>query len=127
MSCRPATFAVAVTSSSATAASRIRIAGLTSAVNASSIGTAVTSAGPWLPKTAIAVTPCSGAARARAVPSAAACCGVAPGRRRPMAWNIEIENPTLPGVTTGGTLNGTHARVLRSGNAKAAGITPMTV
>ena len=41
---------------------------------------------------------CPGRARPRAVPSAAACSGVTPWRRRPIAWNIEIEKPCWPGV-----------------------------
>jgi hypothetical protein len=70
-------------------------------VSAWSIGTTVTSTGPVLPKTAMATGPASGPARPRAVPSAAACSGVTPSRRRPIAWNIDNENaPLLPGVVT---------------------------
>src|SRR5207248_9809336 len=99
-------FAVAVTSRSATAARRMRIAGLTSATRESSSGTTVISTLPLLPNTAIAVTrPLSviGAERARLVPSAAARAGVIPGRRRATAWNLDRFVPLLPGVTGGGT------------------------
>ena len=56
-SCRLATLATAVASSSTTAASRIRIAGFTSLVSESSSDSTVISAGPLLPNTAIATTP----------------------------------------------------------------------
>jgi hypothetical protein len=81
--------AVAVTSSRTTAASSTKIAGLTSPVSACISGTTVTSTGPLLPNTAIVTGPRSGMERPRAVPSAAACSTVAPGRSRPIAWKIE--------------------------------------
>ena len=71
-SCKLATLAVAVISRRATAASRTRTAGRTSAVIASSSGTAETLIGPTAPNSALATTPISGALRARKVASAAA-------------------------------------------------------
>ena len=85
-----ATLAVAVASRSATATRKMMIGSRTSRVIASRTGTAVTSTGPRLPKTAMAVSPGSGAPRPRAVPSAAACAGVTPGLSRAMALNSEM-------------------------------------
>ena len=120
-----ATFAVAVISRSATAASSTRRAGRTSAVICSIAGTARISARPLPPNSATAVMPGSGALLARAVPSALACSGVAPGRSRASAEKIDICS-TLPSYTGGGA-HGVHARVSRSGNANAFGMTPTTV
>ena len=124
--CSTTRLAVEVRNSKATAARRIRSAGRTSAVITSRAGIAVMPAGPLLPNNAIAVCFRSGALRARAVPSAPACSGVTPGRRRAMAENI-IRLMTPPGRFTGTTVSRVHACVSRSGNAKPSGMTPMTV
>jgi hypothetical protein len=56
---------------------------------------------PSPPKIAIVVMPVSAAKRPRAVPSAAACSTVAPGRSRPIASNMAILLPAGSGRGTG--------------------------
>ena len=102
-------------SNSPTATRNTSSAGRTSLVIDSSSGSADTTTGPRLPNIAIAVRPGSGALRPRAVPSSAACRGVTPGFNRAMPLKILIERPLLPGIATGGTRIGVHARVSRSG------------
>ena len=70
---------MAVASSSSTAASSSDIAGLTSAVIASTADVIAISGGAALPKRLTAASPGSGAVRARAVASAAAWANVTPG------------------------------------------------
>ena len=65
-----------------------RMAGRTSAIATSRAGVAVIVGGSALPNSASAVVPGSRAARARAVPSAATCAAVTPGRMRAMAPKI---------------------------------------
>ena len=89
-------------------------------------GTADTVTGPSVPNTAMPTRPRSGAVRPRAVPSAAACSGVAPGRRRPMPANMDSERLLGFSLSTGRIANGSHARVSRSGNAKSRGMTATT-
>ncbi len=121
-SCRLATFAVAVASSKPTATSSTTSGRRTSAVNASANGCAVTSIGPLLPKIAVVVMPVSAAKRPRAVPSAAACAAVTPGRSVAIALNIDRELPAV-----GRTEYGMMARVCRSGYTRLSGSTPTTV
>ena len=121
-SCRLATFAVAASSSSPTAASSTISGRRTSAVTAACMGVAVTPTAPLFPKMAVVVIAVSGTSRPRDVPSAAAWDGVESGRTAAIALNIDSELPA-----TGGTRNGSQARMVRSGNAAASARTPTTV
>ncbi len=122
-SCRLATLAVAVASSRPTAARKITSAGRTSAVSASSSGAAAMSTTPLDPNTAVPARPRSSPRRARAVPSAAAWRGVAPGRSLATALKIETVQPWLLPFDTAGTNIGSHARVSRVGKSKPGAIT----
>ena len=88
-SCRLATFAVAVASSNPTAANSTISGNRTSAVRAAVTGSAAISIGPVLPNTAWVVMPVSAASRPRAVPSAAACAALVPGRSVAIALNTD--------------------------------------
>ena len=126
-SCRLATLATEAASSKPTAASRTSSAGRTSLVASSRAGTSVIWAGPSLPKTAMATGSALGAAWARAEASAVACATVAAGLRRAIALNILMLPLREPGVTVGGTWNGSQIAVSRFGKVKSAPITPTTV
>ena len=78
-----------------------RMAGRTSAIATSSAGIAVMVGGSALPNSASAVVPGSRPALARAVPSAATCAAVTPGRIRAMAPNICSEIRAPPSLYTG--------------------------
>ena len=88
---------------------------------------AVIVGGSALPNSASAVVPGSRAARARAVPSAATCAGVTPGRIRAMAPKICSEMLLPSSLCTCAMCDGIHTCVSRSGKANAAGMTPTTV
>ena len=94
----------------------------TCTVSASRRGAAEISIGPLLPKIAVVVNPVSSAKRPRAVPSAAACAAVAPGRSFATASNIDRRLPVA-----GCTRKGTQASVCWSGNARPPGRTPTIV
>jgi hypothetical protein len=82
------------------------------------------SAGPFVPKSASAASPTSGAVRATAVASAAACAGVTPGRSRAITLNAEVDRVFPSGEIGGGMKYGRHSRVSRSGNLNSRGMTP---
>ena len=121
-----ATFEIAVMNRSADAINRMRSAGRTSPAAASLASCTVIWIGSRAPNSDIATGPASGAAIARAVPSAAACAAVTPGLRRA---TVRMIVPALapPGWSTAGICHANHAAVSAVGNRKSRGITPTMV